>query len=107
MKICHKNNLNYVWIENENENNEVIDVVMKISNSLNYWIGGTDLGNPMEYWWSSFGKPIKYFMWDQNQPNSTNGNCIALSDRKSGRGVRWNVDNCLTQKFFICSKLKN
>lgn len=76
--------------------------ILGIQNPDLYWIGGTNLGDLISYYWVSFGKKFEYTNWAPGKPDNLNNNQhCALYVREDDLN-QWDDENCDQKAYFIC-----
>ncbi|XP_046565167.1 perlucin-like [Haliotis rubra] len=69
-------------------------------NTLDVWIGGSDLVVEGRFMWSRSGDPITYSNWVPGEPSSAGyEDCLALFTSKN---FMWNDAPCETNQMFLC-----
>ncbi|XP_046357376.1 echinoidin-like [Haliotis rufescens] len=69
-------------------------------NTMDVWIGGSDLIVEGNFMWSWSGDPIVYSHWVPGEPNSLGDeDCMALF---TSRNFMWNDAPCETNQMFLC-----
>lgn len=78
--------------------------VLGMQESPFFWIGATNLGDNLTFFWTSKGMEIEYSNWNPGQPENKNNNehCVAVMSEKHSNG--WKVRDCNNKFNFICEK---
>ncbi|CAB3362680.1 Hypothetical predicted protein [Cloeon dipterum] len=86
VKDCKSQGFELLTIETEQEWTDILDYFgPDITNRI--WIGGTDLGNELNFYWISSGTPFEISSWHAGEPsgnNPTNGikeDCVHIWNR--------------------------
>ncbi|XP_067686861.1 perlucin-like [Haliotis asinina] len=69
-------------------------------NTLDVWIGGSDLVVEGKFTWSQSGDPVTYTHWVPGEPSSVEDeDCLALF---TYHNFMWNDAPCETNQMFLC-----
>lgn len=81
--------------------------ILGMQDSPIYWIGATNTGDNLSFFWTVKGMEMKYSNWNPGQPNNKNNNehCAVVISEKSLNGS--NVKDCENKYNFICEKYQN
>ncbi|XP_070537336.1 C-type mannose receptor 2-like [Ptychodera flava] len=101
---CTTSGGHLVSINDNVEQSFLSSKLMQMTESWSYWTGLNDLGDLGTYTWED-GQQVTYTNWAINQPDTRNGDCVALSTGSTTGGL-WSVMTCNIVQPYICEKLK-
>ncbi len=76
--------------------NEVVDLLSGATIN-ECWVGAKNMGGGNNIYWVENGNTVSG-MWDQGQPNPTEGDCVKLD----GGSSKLRMEDCATAKSFLC-----
>ncbi|XP_077862270.1 macrophage mannose receptor 1-like [Saccoglossus kowalevskii] len=101
---CQQSGGNLVTVNDNVEQAFLTSQLTSIVNGDMYWIGLSDTNEPGTYEWVD-GQPVQYSNWDNEQPDPTTGDCVAMASGKIGAGL-WSGIPCGESHAYVCEKLK-
>lgn len=67
-----------------------------------YWIGGSNLGDMVSYYWFGIGKKFSFTNWAPGKPDNQGGKQHCALFARADDINQWDDDKCTRLRFFVC-----
>ncbi|XP_050514169.1 macrophage mannose receptor 1-like [Diabrotica virgifera virgifera] len=111
-RFCRMINMELVAVDSDAENTGLYTWLRNINMGTNFWTGGTNLINGIDWIWFPSGRKVTFTNWMKGQPDNIIERCIQLVVNKDmeqlsetiwwNGGMEWSNLGCEVTLPFIC-----